>query len=204
MMADGWCRANTTQVAVSPVDYHVFLGVTERAMRYALANVGPVAVAFDASHPSIVFYSSGEDGVWPMTSPTSPIFLPLNCVHLIPQSFTGARGVPMHTTGLGKRKLGVFVGFLGEGRTGVVSCFFDLGRGGFHGFESLCPPPPTTVPPPPTAFVLHMQASTTSPSVRTPCKAWTTPCCWWATAGMRGRTTGSWRIAGCVLQYRHQ
>ena len=77
MMADGWCRANTTQVALSPVDYHVFLGVTERAMRYALANVGPVAVAFDASHPSIVFYSSGEDGVWPMTSPTSPIFLPL-------------------------------------------------------------------------------------------------------------------------------
>jgi hypothetical protein len=76
LMADGWCRANTTQVAVSPADYHVFLGVTERAMRYALANVGPVAVAFDASHPSIVFYSSGEDGVWPMTSPSSPICFP--------------------------------------------------------------------------------------------------------------------------------
>ena len=59
LMANGWCKANITRSVVSPVDYHVFLGVTERAMRHALANVGPVAVAFDASNPSVVFYSSG-------------------------------------------------------------------------------------------------------------------------------------------------
>jgi hypothetical protein len=90
LMADGWCKANTTQVAVSPVDYQVFLGVTERAMRHALANVGPVAVAFDASHPSIVFYSSGEDGVWAITSPTSPI-----CSPPPPHSITFA-GMSLH------------------------------------------------------------------------------------------------------------
>ncbi len=60
IMANGWCAANRTANAVSPLDYHVLLGVTERAMRFALANVGPVAVAFDASNPSFIFYDSGE------------------------------------------------------------------------------------------------------------------------------------------------
>ncbi|XP_006823147.1 digestive cysteine proteinase 2-like, partial [Saccoglossus kowalevskii] len=56
---DGDCRFKASAVAATCTGYTDVESGSESALQQAVATVGPVSVAIDASHQSFQFYSSG-------------------------------------------------------------------------------------------------------------------------------------------------
>lgn len=57
-MQDTWCLPTDRRSGVR-VQSYVNVSASEAALQLAVATVGPVSVAIDASHPEFLFYSSG-------------------------------------------------------------------------------------------------------------------------------------------------
>jgi len=56
---DGNCRFNPRNIGATVKNYSDIKAGDELALTEAIANVGPISVAIDASHESFQFYSSG-------------------------------------------------------------------------------------------------------------------------------------------------
>jgi len=59
LMMDHWCNAYDKSSGVALTGYVNVTSGSEEDLQDAIASAGPVAVAIDASHPSLTFYSSG-------------------------------------------------------------------------------------------------------------------------------------------------
>ena len=59
LMVDGYCHFDPNSVAASISSYVSVPVGNEEALKEAVALNGPIAVSIDASHPSLLFYSSG-------------------------------------------------------------------------------------------------------------------------------------------------
>jgi C1A family cysteine protease len=59
LMQDGYCKANTSDVAVSLKGYTSVQSGSESALMDAIARNGPVAIAIDAAVDTFLFYSEG-------------------------------------------------------------------------------------------------------------------------------------------------
>ncbi|KAK9961057.1 hypothetical protein ABG768_008874 [Culter alburnus] len=55
----GQCRYNPAQRAANCTKYYFVSEGDEEALKDAVANIGPIAVAIDATHPKFVLYHSG-------------------------------------------------------------------------------------------------------------------------------------------------
>ncbi|XP_039535922.1 cathepsin S-like [Pimephales promelas] len=55
----GQCRYNPSQRAANCTKYYSVHQGDEEALKEALASVGPISVAIDATHPKFIFYHSG-------------------------------------------------------------------------------------------------------------------------------------------------
>ncbi|CAF1021254.1 unnamed protein product [Adineta steineri] len=56
---DGKCRFNRTNIGANSTGFRDITSKDEAALAYAIAIIGPISVAIDASHPSFQFYKSG-------------------------------------------------------------------------------------------------------------------------------------------------
>ena len=59
LMQNDYCKAQDHSSGVSITGYVNVTSFSEPALQDAVANVGPIAIAIDASHPSFRFYTSG-------------------------------------------------------------------------------------------------------------------------------------------------
>nr|AAA49207.1 cysteine proteinase [Cyprinus carpio] len=55
----GQCRYNPSQLAANCTKYYYVRQGDEEALKQAVANIGPISVAIDATHPQFILYRSG-------------------------------------------------------------------------------------------------------------------------------------------------
>ncbi len=60
VLQQGQCRYNPSQRAANCTKYYFVSEGDEEALKQALANVGPISVAIDATRPQFILYRSGE------------------------------------------------------------------------------------------------------------------------------------------------
>lgn len=59
-LQDGYCRFNPATVGATCTGYVDITSEDENALQEAVATIGPISVAIDASHLSFQLYDSGE------------------------------------------------------------------------------------------------------------------------------------------------
>uniref|UniRef100_A0A8C2GKT3 Cathepsin S-like n=1 Tax=Cyprinus carpio TaxID=7962 RepID=A0A8C2GKT3_CYPCA len=71
----GQCRYNPSQHAANCTKYYFVSQGDEEALKQALASVGPISVAIDATRPQFILYRSGENSVSIRWSTRSQMFV---------------------------------------------------------------------------------------------------------------------------------
>ncbi len=60
VLQQGPCKYDPSQRAANCTKYYFVSKGDEEALKQAVANIGPISVAIDATRPQFVFYHSGE------------------------------------------------------------------------------------------------------------------------------------------------